>query len=616
MQGNSLLESYEGIDLGKIANTKTVVTEVALDLFGNPVNAQISIFDTKYIDDSNISDLIDSYFNTQLPEEKQKIKKEIDTIIHKHIDYNLEFEENKILIKIATLKKNLQLVKPDKYHPKAIADKNTKARTRLTKELETAEENLASLKLKRKELHDLQKTAERPYFLWHLFFKDVFDKGGFDIVIANPPYGAVLDEQMKNILKEKYRHLVDRIRNSYLYFQGLSYDLLKQSGNCCLIIPNEFLFQIYMTTNRNWFLNNTDVSFAINLGDGVFKAIVPSCIVGFNKEIKDKSEIKLADLRKIESERLELCLKGNVFSKTTKEHILNSPNAAFSFDLKTSSILNGLMEKGKPFETFCEDVANGISTSCDSVYIISEEFAKLEHFEKAYLKPTIRGGQFNKFYCPKSTGEFVLYITNEFSKSKAPHIYKYLKSHKNLLIKKSVEKKSGIREWHVLFRSRYEELFVAPKIIIRQTGDRIIAAEDKGTGYYCIDSVNIATIKMDYKKLVSYLIGILNSKLFLFIYKEISQESGRILAQVKPQRIKMLPIIDSDEIARNLIAKKVEKITKLKSEKPDSDISFLEAEIDGLVYKLYDISYEEFQLIDPNSSFSKEEYVKFNNVNA
>lgn len=616
MQGNSLLESYEGIDLSKIAGTKTIITEVALDLFGNPVNAQTSIFDTKYIDDSNISELIDNYFNTQLPDEKQKLKKEIDFIIHKHIDFNLEFEENKILISIADIKKNLALLKADKNHSLAVAAKTTKSREKLLKELEKIQQQLDELKLKRKELHDLQKTAERPYFLWHLFFKDVFEKGGFDIVIANPPYGAVLNEQIKDVLKNKYHHLVDRIRNTYLYFQGLSFDLLKEKGNCCLIIPNEFLFQIYMTTSRNWFLKNTDVSFAINLGDGVFQAIVPSCIIGFNKEMKDKSEIKLADLRKIESERLELSLKGNIYSKTTKEHILSSPNAAFSFDLETSSILNRLMEKGKPFESFCEDVANGISTSCDSVYIITEEFAKQQNFEKAYLKPTIRGGQFKKFYCPKTTGEFVLYVTSDFSKSKAPNIQNYLKSHKELLIKKSVEKKSGIRDWHVLFRPRYEELFQIPKIMIRQTGDKIIACEDNVQRYYCIDSVNIATIKEEHRELISYLIGVLNSKLFLFIYKEISQESGRILAQVKPQRIKMLPIVATDETVKRIIVKKVEKITKLKSENPDSDISSLETEIDYLVFKLYDISYEDLQLIDSDSCLSKEEFIKLTTINA
>ena len=50
----------------------------------------------------------------------------------------------------------------------------------------------------RKKLIKITEQVERPYFLWHLFFKDVFDAGGFDIVIGNPPYGVSFSERLKN----------------------------------------------------------------------------------------------------------------------------------------------------------------------------------------------------------------------------------------------------------------------------------------------------------------------------------------------------------------------------------------------------------------------------------
>ena len=37
------------------------------------------------------------------------------------------------------------------------------------------------------------------FFLWHIYFKEVFDKGGFDIVIGNPPYIAL--QKMKKMSK-------------------------------------------------------------------------------------------------------------------------------------------------------------------------------------------------------------------------------------------------------------------------------------------------------------------------------------------------------------------------------------------------------------------------------
>jgi hypothetical protein len=163
------------------------------------------------------------------------------------------------------------------------------------------------------------------------------------------------------------------------------------------------------------------------------------------------------------------------------------------------------------------------------MYIVSEKFAEENKFEKEYLKECIRGGQFNRFYCPTHTHEYVLYITDKFDNQIGKNIYQYLFKKKELLVQKSVEKKQGKREWHVLFRSRYEGLYRKPKILFRQTGDKIIAAVDNETGYYCIDSVNIALIKPTYHEHLVYFTGLLNSQLMVFYYQEISQEKGRVL---------------------------------------------------------------------------------------
>jgi hypothetical protein len=57
---------------------------------------------------------------------------------------------------------------------------------------------------KEQSLIELQHTENKPYFLWQLWFKDVFDKGGFDIVIGNPPYGATYPEEYKKYFQNIY----------------------------------------------------------------------------------------------------------------------------------------------------------------------------------------------------------------------------------------------------------------------------------------------------------------------------------------------------------------------------------------------------------------------------
>jgi hypothetical protein len=229
---------------------------------------------------------------------------------------------------------------------------------------------------------------------------------------------------------------------------------------------------------------------------------------------------------------------------------------------------------------------------------VSETLAQKEHFESRYLKPCIRGGQFNRFYCPEGTKEFVLYITDEFVQPQSKNIAAYLSKFKKLLIAKSVEKNQGTREWHVLFRARYPELFGIPKILVRQTGDRIVAAADDAVGYYCIDSVNVAQLKPAHKGRIGFFVGILNSSLINFFYREISQEKGRVLAQVKPQRIKSLPVRNGDKATEQTITALVSKIVSTKNRNRNADTTTLEQQIDECVYKLYDLTPEEIELVE------------------
>jgi len=416
----------------------------------------------------------------------------------------------------------------------------------------------------------------------------------FDIVIGNPPYGSSINIESKNQLKKRFAYLIQRIPNSYLYFMGIGNDLLKANGIFSYIIPNEFLFQIYMEKARKYFLENSLIKVAINTGQDVFKAIVPSSIVIIQKSNIDDYLIAIKDLRGKTLNALTSELNTSSFDLLPSKQIYNSPNATFSFDAKKSKLVNSIISKYEPFVNYCDDIANGISTSCDSIYIVNDEFAEKHNLENRHLKSSIRGGQFNRYFCPETTGEKILYINTNYTPNLAPNIHKYLTDHKDLLIRKSVEKKSGIRDWHLLFRPRNEMLFKSPKIIIRQTGDTIIAAVDLWN-HYCIDSVNVVQIKENHIDKLLFFIGVLNSKLIKFIYQEISQEKGRVLAQVKPQRIGQMPISLGNNHLVEKIATEVDKLINAQIDK--SIITSIEEKIDQLVFELYSLTEVEISYI-------------------
>ncbi len=446
-------------------------------------------------------------------------------------------------------------------------------------------------------IHEITNGHEE--FDFEVYFSEVFhSKGGFDVIIANPPYGGDLLEQQKQYLKKRHKHVVERIRNTFLYFLSEAYNRSRNNGIVCFILPNELLFQIYMTKARRYLLDKSQILIAINLGEDVFEAIVPTCVICLKKDQKNDYTISVADLRKAAIENLPQLLITQNFPVITKKNILSAPNSIFSFNPKTLELINRLASDFEPFETFCDDIANGISTSCDEVYIVDKISVKENKFEKQYLKECIRGGQLNRFYCPFHTREYVLYITKDFDRGKGKNIYQYLLKNKQFLIQKSVEKKQGKRAWHVLFRSRYASLFDKPKIIFRQTGDRIIAAIDRETAYHCIDSVNVAQVKSTFHEHLEYFIGVLNSRLMIFYYQEISQEQGRVLAQIKPQRIRLMPITLGKPQLYKFITGLVKRITTAKRSNLAADTSEMEREIDQMVYQLYGLTDEEIAMVE------------------
>ena len=448
--------------------------------------------------------------------------------------------------------------------------------------------------------------ASSPFFdsEWMFGVKD-----GFDIVIGNPPYGAKLPEVQKCYLKKKYSYLVERIRNSYLYFMGFANDIAPK-GVISYIVPNEFLFQIYMSKARNYFLSKTHILQVINIGESAFDAVVPTCIFLLNHKIDKEYELELADLRNSDILHSERGLRNIPFIKMSYRKIIDTPFSTFSFDFKRNEVLNKLLRFKTKFESYCLNIFNGISTSCNSVYLVSPEKMQKYHFEQKFVKPTLKGEHIKKYYIPHDSPLYVLYIKSDFVSVKAPVIFNYLESSKKFLISKSVEKRKGIRNWFELFRPRNEEeLNIHPKIIIRQTGDSIIAAIDN-KGYYSIDSTNIITINPAYYNSINYLLAILNSTLINFYYQEISQEIGRVLAQVKPIRIKSIPMPDLDLLQQQSIIFLVDRIMSAKKQNLDADTSGDEQEIDRLVYHLYGLTYDEVMIVDPETPITKDEYNK------
>lgn len=94
-----------------------------------------------------------------------------------------------------------------------------------------------------KELEQFRKGKSKPFFLWKLYFFEVFQRenSGFDIVIANPPYVRVDDINVgeRTLYKNNYKSAQGKYDLYYLFFET-AIRLSSLNGNLVFITPNKF----------------------------------------------------------------------------------------------------------------------------------------------------------------------------------------------------------------------------------------------------------------------------------------------------------------------------------------------------------------------------------------
>jgi len=446
-------------------------------------------------------------------------------------------------------------------------------------------------------------------FSWEEEFKSVIvNDGGFDVVIGNPPWGADSSEENKKYLMEKFQYIHMRMPDSFNYFIGKSLTVVKKDGIVGVIIPNNYLFQHEYAKARLYILDNYDFNYAINLGDNVFAVTAPSCIIIVRNRNTKQKILKVTDLRDVERNILSKKIFEIKFDEIDNRKIKEMPDYIIPMNIAASEITSKILLKfPKTIDNICDEVASGISTGCDKAFRVDNKTIKEKTLEKDILYPVIIGREIHDYYSPESTDYKIIFTTRDTKKKDCPNIIKYLEGFSDKLSKRS-EVKQELMPWWSLNRPRTHELFNAPKIILRQTADSIYAAIET-KGYYCLDTILVIKLKNPAINEYKFLLALLNSSLLRWLYKNLTQETDRIFAQVKPINIRKLPIpeLENSEL-KNEIVKIVDLIIGLKHKsitatsvsgnERDKIILKTHKEIDNLVYELYGITKEEMKIIE------------------
>lgn len=343
-------------------------------------------------------------------------------------------------------------------------------------------------------------------FNWNSEFKDIMDKGGFDIIVGNPPYVNAKHNNFSDKVKEYYYRnyqVAEYQLDTFILFIEKANYLLKDDGICGYIIPNSILGNMFVPKIRKFLLDNTSIK-TIALCDNVFEqASVDTMILITDKKIKQDNQIEITQIKDDKS----------VFLRAMpQENFLNNQNYIFniSADEKISSILKKIEPNTINLENMNAEISTGIKE-----YQVGKGTPPQTKKDKEDLK-------FHADFKKDKTYQLELrgYNINRYSMFCDKKYISY-----------------GV--W--LAEPRNPKFFIGKRIIVRQVPDtkNFIATCIKDD-YILDQSLYIAKLVDDLYD-YSYILTLLNSRLLHWYFQNTHNEFDSLFPKIKIGQFKSLP---------------------------------------------------------------------------
>lgn len=352
-------------------------------------------------------------------------------------------------------------------------------------------------------------------FNWKEEFSEVFAKGGFDVIIGNPPYGIFIDHAEEAHYK-KYFPLTKYKINLYILFIERMHQIFDK-GIVHFIIPKSLLFNTYFENIRELLLVKSKIHEIFMLSEKVFPdaEVGGSLILKYEINQKDNSKEKI----KLISADTYFDYEGNkcLMNDIEQEFFLKIPHFEISPISKDGSEILKKLNKLKPLKNYYK-LKNGLNPGNIKHILISDTKETENH------KPIIWGKEFSN-YLINWGGQYVNYNSNIGEK----------------LTIADVKGKEGMnKQTKIDFALRTADLFETKKLIVRKTGDRFVVAKDEGNLYFDTLVHGIYQNSEEFK--LDYLLAILNSKPATYIYRILHDIKGKVFAKISLDKLAAFPL--------------------------------------------------------------------------
>lgn len=560
MQGNSLVEQFENLDLSDLLPKKN--EDGLLLVFDEETQLQAILHEKQY-----------RYFSTTNHEEKQTIRNEIVKVV------------------------------------KDLIIERTQGNTNIPEKLQT-----------------IDLSSNDQFFLWHTWFADVFEEGGFDVVIGNPPFLRIQGIRVSNPKLADYlsKNYVSATGSFDLYvtFVERGLGLIKQKGVVNYIMPTKWTNSAFGKGLRRLVSKTKSASMIINFG--AYQVFNASTYTGLQWFSPNNDYLKYIELDRDLSSNVEL---KQYLDSLNDEHstIINNEKLNESQWVLTnnaiSEILNKLEQHPRRIKDVFEKIFQGLATSKDDVYFIydsnvnddfiigeSKQLGRKVQIEKGLVKPLLKGEDVHRYDTIKTdryvvfpykiqNGKAILYSEIELSEH-FPRGYEYLKECEPVLREREKGRFNIDGEWFQFGRKQgilfaEKEKLVAPDISMGGN----FAYDSKGE-FYQTTTIYGYIKKQDVQENYKLWLALLNSRLCWWYMAN----TGTVLAngffRYKPDYINPFPVpsFEFTSKVQDFIDQLVDFILYLKNDanpdvlshtSNDRIISHIMEIVDMVIYELY-----------------------------
>jgi hypothetical protein len=560
---------------------------------------------------------VSTYRNAQNKEQKREMEKLIANI---KSDFRSEIANNdpkviklrKLHGELLTLTTQQNLFEMSKQE-KAEWDKKVKLHTEEALKLEAEIDEIKANKI------------YENAFEWRFEFPEVLNEDGdfvgFDVVIGNPPYYSISTDGTLSQISNIYKTF-SPTGDIYSLFIELSQNIISNNSICTLIISNKWMRANYGQILREFIVNNTNPIDIIDFGQNLIfdSAIVHTNIISLQKS-ENKNQLKGVrfpdNYFNITNQNFRQFIEQNtVLNLPVNDDIWNViPNSLNTIKLKAESI-------GKLLKNWDIKINFGIKTGLNEAFIIDNKtkdriIAEDKNSAK-FIKPILRGRDTRKYYAefkgfwliniPKGYTiksnlgypNIVMEPSPRYGNMEFETAWDYFKKNNRSIaeyltpFRTKAEKREDKGDfWWELRACSYIGEFEKPKIIFSE-----IVSEPQF--YYDEDGFYPeATVFFISGDNLRYLTAMLNSKAVTFLFKSFYM-GGELVGKIRYKKafLENVPIPVPNKETEIIIDNLVNVILSTKKQDPAADTHDLENQIDQLVYKLYDLTDEEIQIVE------------------